>query len=64
MRLYALEGLLARLAISRHSTQLILKGGVLLAAYATRRATRDIDLAEALPSAVAGLARFKAGMAA
>jgi hypothetical protein len=44
MRLYALEGLLARLAVSRHATQLVLKGGVLLAAYGTRRATRDIDL--------------------
>jgi Nucleotidyl transferase AbiEii toxin, Type IV TA system len=44
MRLYALEGLLARLSISRYSAQLILKGGVLLAAYGTRRATRDIDL--------------------
>jgi predicted nucleotidyltransferase component of viral defense system len=44
MRLYALEGLLARLAASRHAAQLVLKGGVLLAAYGTRRATRDIDL--------------------
>jgi hypothetical protein len=44
MRLYALEGLLARLAVSRHAAQLVLKGGVLLAAYGTRRATRDIDL--------------------
>jgi hypothetical protein len=44
IRLYALEGLLARVAVSRHATQLVLKGGVLLAAYGTRRATRDIDL--------------------
>ena len=44
IRLYALEGLLARLSVSRYSAQLILKGGVLLAAYGTRRATRDIDL--------------------
>jgi hypothetical protein len=44
MRLYALEGLLARLSVSRYATQLVLKGGVLLAAYGTRRATRDIDL--------------------
>lgn len=43
-RLYALEGFLARLATSRHETQLVLKGGVLLAAYGLRRATRDIDL--------------------
>lgn len=43
-RLYALEGLLARLAVSRYAAQLVLKGGVLLAAYGTRRSTRDIDL--------------------
>jgi hypothetical protein len=44
LHLYALEGLLARLAISPHAPRLVLKGGVLLAAYGTRRATRDIDL--------------------
>lgn len=44
LRLYALECLLARLAISAHASNLVLKGGVLLAAYGTRRATRDIDL--------------------
>jgi hypothetical protein len=44
LRLYALEGLLARLAVSRHAARLVLKGGLLLAAYGTRRATRDIDL--------------------
>jgi hypothetical protein len=44
MRLYALEGLLARLSVSQYFMQLVLKGGVLLAAYGTRRATRDIDL--------------------
>jgi len=44
LRLYALEGFLARLATSRHETELVLKGGVLLAAYGLRRATRDIDL--------------------
>jgi hypothetical protein len=44
LRLYALECLLARLALSSHASKLVLKGGVLLAAYGTRRATRDIDL--------------------
>ncbi len=44
MRLYALEGLLARLAVSRHAARLVLKGAALLAAYGTRRATRDLDL--------------------
>lgn len=44
LHLYALEGFLARLAISPHAAKLVLKGGVLLAAYGNRRATRDIDL--------------------
>lgn len=43
-QIYALEGFLARLAVSRYADQLVLKGGVLLAAYDTRRPTRDIDL--------------------
>ncbi|MEV4635938.1 nucleotidyl transferase AbiEii/AbiGii toxin family protein [Actinoplanes sp. NPDC049548] len=64
MRLYALEGFLARLAVSSFAQDLVLKGGVLLAAYATRRPTRDIDLeglrlpndVEHLLSVVAGIA--------
>jgi len=44
MTLYALEGLLARFALSAHRGDFVLKGGVLLAAYAARRPTRDIDL--------------------
>ncbi|WP_045875878.1 nucleotidyl transferase AbiEii/AbiGii toxin family protein [Pseudofrankia sp. DC12] len=44
LALYALEGFLARLAASRYAQDLVLKGGVLLAAYAARRPTRDIDL--------------------
>lgn len=43
-QLYALEGFLARLAESPHAANLVLKGGVLLAAYGTRRPTRDVDL--------------------
>ncbi|HEX5597960.1 MAG TPA: nucleotidyl transferase AbiEii/AbiGii toxin family protein [Micromonosporaceae bacterium] len=43
-QIYALEGFLARLASSTYSDKLVLKGGVLLAAYATRRPTRDVDL--------------------
>jgi Nucleotidyl transferase AbiEii toxin, Type IV TA system len=43
--LYALEGFLARLQASGHSDDFVLKGGVLLAAFGTRRATRDVDLA-------------------
>lgn len=43
-QMYALEGFLARLAGSRFADSLVLKGGVLLAAYDARRPTRDIDL--------------------
>lgn len=45
LRLYALEGFLARLAASPHAGHLVLKGGVLLAAYDLRRPTADIDFA-------------------
>lgn len=42
--LYVLEGLLARIATSEHRDDFVLKGGVLLAAFAARRPTKDIDL--------------------
>lgn len=42
--LYVLEALLARLAISDYRYDFVLKGGVLLAAFAVRRPTKDIDL--------------------
>lgn len=45
LQLYALEGFLDRLAQSPHADRLVLKGGVLLAAYDARRPTRDIDIA-------------------
>lgn len=45
LQLYALEGFLDRLTASQHAQHLILKGGVLLAAFDTRRPTRDIDFA-------------------
>jgi hypothetical protein len=49
--LYALEGFLARLAASGHSDKLVLKGGVLLAAFLARRPTRDVDLqAQSVPN--------------
>ncbi|WP_437583330.1 nucleotidyl transferase AbiEii/AbiGii toxin family protein [Paramicrobacterium sp. CJ85] len=44
MTLYALEGLLARIALSKYRDDFVLKGGVLLAAFAARRPTKDIDL--------------------
>lgn len=43
--LYALEGFLARLAMSEYASDFVLKGGVLMAAFTERRPTRDIDLA-------------------
>ena len=45
IQLYALEGFLGRLAASPHNESLVLKGGVLLAAFDIRRPTRDIDFA-------------------
>lgn len=45
LTLYALEGFLTRLAASKASDDFVLKGGVLMAAFAARRPTRDIDLA-------------------
>ena len=44
LTLYALEGLLARVAESRYREDFVLKGGVLLAAFSLRRPTKDIDL--------------------
>lgn len=43
--LYALEGFLTRLSVSAHPEEFVLKGGVLMAAFAARRPTRDIDFA-------------------
>ena len=43
LTMHALEGLLARLTISDQSQDFILKGGVLMAAFAARRPTRDLD---------------------
>lgn len=44
LHLYALEGFLARLARSPYREALVLKGGLLLAAFDLRRPTRDVDL--------------------
>lgn len=44
LQIYVLEGLLRRLGRSRHAGRFVLKGGMLLAAFDLRRATRDIDL--------------------
>jgi hypothetical protein len=45
LQLYVLEGFLARLAASAVRERFVLKGGVLLAAFGSRRPTRDVDLA-------------------
>lgn len=45
LQLYALEGFLVRLARSGRADRLVLKGGMLLAAFGNRRPTRDVDLA-------------------
>lgn len=45
LQLYALEGYLDRLSRSSQRDRFVLKGGVLLAAYDSRRPTRDVDLA-------------------
>ncbi|MBC9944770.1 nucleotidyl transferase AbiEii/AbiGii toxin family protein [Leucobacter sp. cx-328] len=42
--LYVLEAFLARLALSEYRDDFVLKGGVLLAAFAARRPTKDIDV--------------------
>jgi hypothetical protein len=43
-QLYVLESFLRRLIRSPHDERLVLKGGLLLAAFDLRRATRDVDL--------------------
>lgn len=64
-QLYALEGFLTRLAIFPHANQLVLKGAALLAAYDTRRPTRDVDLqARAVDADLDQMRRLIAGIAA
>lgn len=45
LQLYVLEAFLGRLAASDLRDRFVLKGGVLLAAFDSRRPTRDVDLA-------------------
>lgn len=44
LQFYVLESFLRRLVRSRHDHTLVLKGGMLLAAFDLRRATRDVDV--------------------
>ena len=65
LTLYALEGLLARLATSGHREQLVVKGGMLLTAFAQRRPTRDLDVhAQQLDGDVDTVRDLIAGVAA
>ncbi len=58
LELYIHERFLCRLAGSRYKEQLVLKGGMLLAALDARRATRDADfLARRLPHGQVALGR-------
>lgn len=65
LQLAALEGFLARLERSPHRTRLVVKGGVLLAAFDARRPTRDVDLlALRTPNDVDAVRRIVAEVAA
>lgn len=63
-QLYALEGFLDRMARSPSGDRLVLKGGVLLAAFDARRPTRDVDLlALRTPNDVETVRELVAGIA-
>ncbi len=65
LQLYVLERYLARLAASAFAEQLVLKGGVLLAAFGQRRPTRDVDLqADALDNDTESVGRVVCEIAA
>ena len=44
IQLYVQESFLRRLVLSRYGRSIVLKGGMLLAAFDLRRATRDVDV--------------------
>ena len=44
LTLYVMEGFISRASKSVYSEQLVLKGGMLISAFAERRPTRDFDL--------------------
>jgi len=44
IQLYVLERFVARVGASEHRDRLVLKGGLLMAAFGARRPTRDVDL--------------------
>ena len=62
---HALEGFLARLSNSKYVDDLVLKGGILLAAFSVRRPTRDIDLqGKNIPGETEEIARIVSEIAA
>lgn len=64
IHLFALEGLLARIVESPRRDDLVLKGGMLLAAYDVRRPTRDLDLlARRVPNEPAAMRALVAELA-
>lgn len=64
LRLYILEGFLARLAQSNHVDRLVIKGGVLMAAHAMRRPTADVDIAaQGIPGQVAEIRELVSAIA-
>jgi predicted nucleotidyltransferase component of viral defense system len=64
-QLYILEAFLLRLTHSQFADRLVLKGGVLLAAFNERRPTRDIDLqAQAIENTVDAVRRTVCEIAA
>lgn len=63
--LYTLEGFLARLATSAYEKNFVLKGGLLMTAFESRRPKRDIDLnAAGLPNDIESVADRVAAIAA
>jgi predicted nucleotidyltransferase component of viral defense system len=65
LTVYAVESFLRRLATSEHAQQLVLKGGMLMAAHSIRRMTRDADLsAHGVRNDERGVARLVATISA
>lgn len=65
LQLYALEGFLLRLVRTPHGDRLVLKGGLLLSAFAARRPTRAVDLlALNMPNDVDAVRRVVSDIAA
>lgn len=65
LQLYALEAFVDRMSSSARASDLVLKGGMLLAAYEARRPTRDVDLsAQNMPNDLAAITTVIEGILA